>query len=402
MTFGLHILRLASVYQMDRTAVDHEAGRFDIIGGMQTHVASLTREVARRGIDQTVLTARLSGPRRSEHPHPGVTVHRLGRPSPQLRQLWSLDAWRYSGQVEPDLVHVHQGEDVAVLPLGVDFARHHRVPLVVTVHCSMVHTMRPRGWREWAVKAAGAAVERSLLSRAAAIVTLTTTTARHLSQWTDPGRIHVIPSGVDLNLFDRQYPDPTPDAGHPRILYVGRLAFQKDVPTLLHAFALLPNPARLVVVGDGPRAVEARKLVARLGLVPRVDFLGAVPHDDVPAHMQHGDVLALPSRYEELGSVLLEAMAAALPVVATRVGGIPSAVVDGETGFLVSANDPGAMAAALDNVLRDEELRKRMGAAARRRAAAFSWKNLARRVVSLYTDVVGAFPHPRRGRTLSA
>jgi glycosyltransferase involved in cell wall biosynthesis len=107
----------------------------------------------------------------------------------------------------------------------------------------------------------------------------------------------------------------------------------------------------------------------------------------VPAWLAAADVLVLPSIYEELGSVLLEAMAAGLPVVASAVGGIPDTL--GDAGRLVPPRDPAALAAAVDELLDHPALAAQLGDAARRRATAFSWDVLAGRVLDVYRQVVG-------------
>jgi glycosyltransferase involved in cell wall biosynthesis len=190
---------------------------------------------------------------------------------------------------------------------------------------------------------------------------------------------------VDLRRFARPRPDPAPDLPRPRVLFVGRLAAQKGVTTLLEAVPLLRSPAAVVLVGDGPLRPALERQAARVA-PSRVRFQGFVPHADVPAWLAAADVLVLPSVYEELGSVLLEAMAAGLPVVASAVGGIPDAL--GPAGRLVPAGDPAALAAAVDEVLDDPALAAELTAAARRRAAAFSWDTLAGQVLEVYRQVV--------------
>ena len=169
------------------------------------------------------------------------------------------------------------------------------------------------------------------------------------------------------------------------MLFVGRLAAQKGVATLLDAVPLLRTRAAVVLVGDGPQRAALERQAGHLG-PDRVHFQGFVPHAEVPAWLTAADVLVLPSIYEELGSVLLEAMAAGLPVVASAVGGIPDAL--GDAGRLVPPSDPVALAAAVDELLDDPALAAELGEAARRRATAFSWDTLAGRVLDVYRQVV--------------
>jgi glycosyltransferase involved in cell wall biosynthesis len=145
-------------------------------------------------------------------------------------------------------------------------------------------------------------------------------------------------------------------------------------------------PAAVLIVGDGPERGRLERLAARLG-VDRVRFLGFLPHAVVAGHMCHADVLALPSVYEELGSVLVEALQAGLPIVASRVGGIPAVVEHGRNGLLVRPGDAHALAAALDAVLLDPALARTMGQASRTASDAYRWDALAQRVLGVYRQV---------------
>ncbi|MDP9428451.1 MAG: glycosyltransferase, partial [Actinomycetota bacterium] len=225
------------------------------------------------------------------------------------------------------------------------------------------------------------------LRRTGAVVVLTDRTAAALGADGVPaGRVSTIPSGFDPDLFAGRSPDVFPEAGRPRIGYVGRLAPQKRADRLVQAFARMREPASLVVVGDGPDRERVHALAAGL---PRVHLTGFVEHTAVPAVLASLDVLVLPSAYEEMGSVLTEAMASGLPVVASDVGGIPEVVQHGVTGLLVPPGDVDALAAALDRLAADPGLRARLSAGARARAAEYAWPLLAARVAAVYARVRG-------------
>jgi len=383
-----HVLRLCSVFEPVR--VDGRSARYDPIGGMQNHTATLTRCLDAQGHAQTVVTSRLAGPRGVTRLGRSAVVHRTGLPLPWLRQLWALDALRVvlRWRARPvDVVHAHQGEDLATLPLARLAARRHRCPLVVTVHCSVGHTLTGRGLRTRLLRALGGWVERSALRRADAVVVLTDRTAAALAADGVPAaRVHTIPSGFDPGLFAGGSPDVFPHVARPRIGYVGRLAPQKRVDRLVEAFGRMREPASLVVVGDGPDRERVHGLAAGL---PRVHLSGFVEHTAVPAVLASLDVLVLPSAYEEMGSVLTEAMALGLPVVASDVGGIPEVVRDGQTGLLVPPGDVDALAAALDRLAADPDLRARLSAEAGARAAGYAWPRLAARVAAVYAQVRG-------------
>ena len=388
----MRVLRLCSVFEPRELTPAWVA--YDPIGGMQNHVAELTRCLDRLGVAQLVVTSRLAGPADRTRFGAHGRVIRTGLPVPVLRQGWALAAVRHAlAGGRPDLVHVHCGEDLAVLPLARLAARWHHCPLVATVHLSVRHALRPVTARGALLRAAGGAVEGWLLPGADAVIALTPTTARLLRGGGIPaGRVRIIPPGYDPALFAKAAADPFPGLPRPRVAYLGRLAPQKDVGTLLHAFARLPADTQLLLVGDGPDRAALQRVAQRCG--GRVHFTGFVPHAQVPAVLSHVDLLVLPSLYEDLSSALIEAMAAGLPVVATRVGGTADLVHDGVNGLLVAPRDPAALAAAMGRVLADPAAAARLAAAAGRTAAAYAWPDLARKVLAVYRRVTG----PGRGR----
>jgi glycosyltransferase involved in cell wall biosynthesis len=171
-------------------------------------------------------------------------------------------------------------------------------------------------------------------------------------------------------------------------VYVGRLHVQKGVETLVRAAAHLPPDVEVVLAGDGPQRAQLEALAERTGVRDRVRFEGFVPPAEVPALLATADVFVLPSRYEELGSVLLEAMACGLAIVATRTGGIPSVVEDGVEGLLVPPGSPGELGAAVTRLLADDQLAERLRAGARAASRHYSWDALAERVHGVYRSVV--------------
>jgi 2-deoxystreptamine N-acetyl-D-glucosaminyltransferase/2-deoxystreptamine glucosyltransferase len=398
---NLHVLRLASVFEPDAGALDRVASRFDPIGGLQNHTAALSRCLDRAGVRQTVLTSRLAAPAGARPLGELGVIHRVGVRTTRMRQLWAAAALpRVLRARGIDIVHAHQGEDVAVLLLGLLAAAVHRCPLVVTVHCSVAHTLRETGVRARLVRSVGGLVERKALRRAAAVLVLVPRTAALVvADGVPAGRVHVLPSGYEPRLFEDPGPDPFPELPHPRVGYVGRLAAQKAPHRAVQAFAGVDHRAHLVVVGDGPLRQVVDDAVAASPARDRITCRGFVPHREVPAVLAALDVLVLPSVYEEMGSVLVEAMASGLPVVATHVGGIPEVVCDRVTGILVPPGDVPALATAIDELVRDEDLRTRLGAAARERAGRYSWPCLAARVEQVYAAVREPAAAPHAGMT---
>jgi glycosyltransferase involved in cell wall biosynthesis len=202
--------------------------------------------------------------------------------------------------------------------------------------------------------------------------------------------VTVVPYGVDLRAFQ-----PTPKESRSEVLVgaVARLSKEKGLHYLLEGFAAMAGrhpQARLVLAGDGPERRRLERLAGRLGLAERVRFLGEVPHEQVPAVLQEFDVFAMPSTWEGFGVAALEAEAMELPVVASNVHGIPDVVLDGDTGLLVPPRDPQALASALDRLVSDAGLRRRLGRAARAFVAEhYSWEQNTAQMEALYQAALG-------------
>jgi glycosyltransferase involved in cell wall biosynthesis len=182
------------------------------------------------------------------------------------------------------------------------------------------------------------------------------------------------------------------------ILFVGRLVRRKGVDDLIAAFNLLQSDipaARLEIVGDGPERMKLEKLVSDLDLGEKVSFLGSLKGISLNEKYLECDVFVMPSRtlkddVEGFGTVFLEAGLAGKPSIGTNSGGIPEAVIDGQTGILVPEADIKGLASALKRVLSDETLRKRLGENAHRRVLAeFTWEATTRRLVEIMSEPAG-------------
>ena len=179
--------------------------------------------------------------------------------------------------------------------------------------------------------------------------------------------VTVVPYGVDLGRFH----SPARNGRHPAILTVGavaRLSPEKGLDDLLRAVALLAGRGvalRVVLAGDGPSRASLTRLAAALGIAGRVEFRGEVSHEQVPAVLAELDIFVMPSRAEGFGVAALEAQAMQVPVVATRVHGIPDVVQEGVTGLLTLPRDVEALAGAIGRLAADAELRAEMGGAGR-------------------------------------
>jgi glycosyltransferase involved in cell wall biosynthesis len=182
--------------------------------------------------------------------------------------------------------------------------------------------------------------------------------------------VHLIPHGVDLARFR---PTPPPDGEVLSLLAVGRLVPKKGFPVLIEAASRLLAPFCLRIVGDGPEREALERQIAEAGLEGRVELAGPRTHDDLPAEYAAADIVVVPSVMDATGdrdglpNVVLEAMSSARPVIASDVGAVSSAVVDGRTGVLVPPGDAAALAGALEFLVDQPECRERLGREARAR-----------------------------------
>jgi glycosyltransferase involved in cell wall biosynthesis len=256
---------------------------------------------------------------------------------------------RAARRVDADLLHAHW------LPAGWVAQRSGR-PYVVQVWGTDVELARRAPW-----------LARRVL-RGARLVIAASNDLAERARALGAREVRVIPSGVEL-------PERVGTEAEPaEVLYAGRLSPEKGVLELLDAAQGL----NLVVAGDGP-------------LRDRVPFArGFVPHDELQQLYARAAVVACPSRREGFGVACLEAMAHGRPVVATHVGGLLDLVVDGETGIVVPPRDPAALRSALERLLADPDLRRRLGAAGRDRARThFSWEKVTDATLAAYAEAVG-------------
>ena len=213
-----------------------------------------------------------------------------------------------------------------------------------------------------------------IFSTASAIVAVSDFAASQLRhRFSDAAsRVHRIYNGIDCDEFQPAEPSPPP-----LILSIGRLINKKGFDVLIDACASLQNSAqefRCEIVGDGPLSAQLQARIDRHGLNKQVLLAGPRPQSEIAARLRKATLLVLPCRVDadgamdNLPTVIMEAMASALPVVSTDVGGIAEMVRDGETGLLVSQNDPNATAEALSRLIANRELAQSFGRKGRERA----------------------------------
>ncbi|UBV44325.1 glycosyltransferase (plasmid) [Deinococcus taeanensis] len=287
-------------------------------------------------------------------------------PLPRRLSLFARGAgtllWRCLS-ARPSLVHLHSAAygSFARKALLLWAARGvFRVPTVLHLHAGEFETFYG------ACPPLARALVRATLRRADRVITLSPALAAAVTRIAPGARVTVAANGVALAPAARVLARRAP-----RVLFAGVLIDRKDPVGLLRAWAACPRPpgARLVFAGDGPLRADLEALAAELGVSRSVDFRGWLDPAGVAAEMDQADILALPSHFEGQPLSLLEGMARGLALLSTRVGGIPDLIEDGVSGRLVPPGDPGALSAALAELLSDQDARARYGAAAYARAA---------------------------------
>jgi glycosyltransferase involved in cell wall biosynthesis len=352
------------------------------VGGSERHLLTLLPALRARGVDARFLgldVAHTDAPRLyAELDRLSVPYSRV-RCGPDVDPRLAVDVTRAVRRERPELLHshlVHGDVYGAVASLAT------RTPIVSSRHNDDRYLLGPFRY-----------VDRAFARRARRIIAISDAVRRFLERAGLPReKLVTIRYGLDdlpatpseLTPAEAGVPD-----GVPLVLAVGRLTPQKDHATLLRAFGRLHEShpsACLAILGIGPLEGETRALARGLGLDRAVFLPGRL---EIRDWLERADVFAHTSRWEGFGMVLLEAMLASLPIVATRVSAVPEVVEDGATGLLVPPGDDDGVGRALAALL-DEPLRARqLGEAGRARARReFSVARMAERTIALYGSVL--------------
>jgi glycosyltransferase involved in cell wall biosynthesis len=319
-------------------------------GGLEVMAELLARGLQGRG-HEVVLFGRRGAPLAQRLKHDVRFEPLPGGFDLNPRALWA--AGRALRRHRPDTVLVNTAKDPRIT--GV-VARAMGIPVIFRHENDQPYRDRPDhrlyyGWVPARHVVNSEATRRTILSSAG---------------WIEPERVVVIPNGIDVARFARAQPlDLNLPPGAVAIGYIGRFEPRKGVRELASAWPRVAEAvpdAYLVIAGWGPLEDELR---SSLGTMPRVRWLGF--RTDVPEVMRSLDVLAVPSHWEGFGLVAAEALAAGVPVVATRTSSLPEIVADGMHGRLVAPHSSGELAEALIQLARDPALRRRMGEAGRER-----------------------------------
>ena len=389
-------------------------------GGMNVYVRDLSRELVRRGHQVDVYTRSQNPniPRISQKLGTGARVihlpagperpydkHRVHDHLPEFVE--GVLAQAESDDIEYDVIHSHYWLSGAAAQL---LRGNWGAPLVHMFHTlgkmkNFVAEERPREQET----ERRVAVEMDIVDFADALIAATPAEEDQLTQLygADPGRIHVISPGVDV---DRFHPIP---AAHAKdriaicpdrriILFVGRIEPLKGIDNLLRAIARivdrlpeLRDGLCVPIIGGEPHRVDEddemirlQELREELGIRDVVTFLGSKNQDTLQYYYSAAEMVVMPSDYESFGLVALEAMACGTPVIASDVGGLSFLVKDGRTGYRVPAGDIEGLAEKIGHLLTNELSRRRIGQRAECWAETYAWANIAEQIECVYSQVM--------------
>jgi starch synthase len=376
----------------------------EVYGGAGTHVEYLARELR----SLTELSVHCWGAPRTE---PGVTSHQpwnaLSEPKPESStlQAMSINLAMAAAVKGVDLAHSHTWY--------ANFGGHLSKLMWSIPHVVTIHSLEPL--RPWKAEQLGGGYalsmfcERTATEGADAVIAVSHGVREDVLKCypaVDPDRVQVIHNGIDPEIYR---PQPSPetlrgfgiDPSRPFVLFNGRVTRQKGLPLLLAATLKLDPQYQVVIVASSPDTPEIAAEVAALagrvsaerGNLVWIDHF--IPREDLIHLHSHATVFVCPSIYEPFGLVILEAMACETAVVASRVGGIPEIVVEGETGYLVDFNPADldgftdGLAERIEKLLADPTLAAKMGSAGRERVLRhFGWGAIAAQTLRLYEQLL--------------
>jgi D-inositol-3-phosphate glycosyltransferase len=366
-------------------------------GGQNVHVAALASALVSRGHEVVVYTRRDS-PRLAQRVEmgAGLAVEHLeagpAAPIPKDDLLayvpdLAADLAPRLAAFSPAVVHAHFWMSGMA---GIDAARGLDIPVVQTFHALGSVKRRMQGSSDTS-PAVRIDHERAVAREVDRVIASCTDEARELVvQGASFARIDVVPSGVDCKLFRPIGPVARRTRAR-RLLAIGRLVPRKGVDDVIAALQWLSDTELVVAggptvseIGEDPEAIRLMQLAEDCGVADRVHLVGQVPHARLPALIRSADLVVCLPWYEPFGIVPLEAMACGVPIVGSAVGGLLDTVIDGVTGVLLHPRQPERAAAAIRDLLADDQLRQAMGVAGRERARGYTWMRVARSTERTY------------------
>ncbi len=360
------------------------------IGGAEIAIQEITKRLA--DFEFVLVTAKLKRELTAEEQIENVRVVRIGKGSAFDKYHLIRDGYRVAKQYgQFDMVWGVMASYAGFAALRYK-KRHPQVPFLLTLQegDSRAHIYKHVWWCWWYFK--------QIFRRADYIQAISTYLADWAKEMGATGAVDVVPNGVEVN---DQLPMTNDQitvrkklgiADKSRmVVTVSRLVKKNGVEDLVRSFQYLPDGYHLLIIGIGELEAHLRDVVMGLSLSNRVHFIGQVSYDEVQKYLRVSDVFCRPSYSEGLGNAFLEAMAAGVPVVATRVGGIPDFLRDGETGWFCRVGDPKDISEKIQYVLDSKNTREIddvVDRAFRMVKEQFSWESVSERIHNLFARMI--------------
>lgn len=232
-------------------------------------------------------------------------------------------------------------------------------------------------------------LKKLFLKRADLVICVSKEVKKLASQYLSQNKLIVIPSGVDIKHFKQKRAKQNLSR-KPIIISVCKLIKRKDVISLIRAFEKIKKngvEAKVLIIGTGPEKENLKKVVEEKGLQQSVDFVGKIAYHQIPKYYQKADIFVNTTLHEPYSNTNLEAMASGLPVITTNGEGVNSNVSK-ECGIFISKKNPDNLAKALTKLIRNREIREKMGKSGRKRVEEkYSWEAIAKQFISIYQDI---------------
>lgn len=390
-------------------------------GGMNVYVHQLTRTLGKLGVRVDVFT-------RSQDEHVPHVLHDLGYhnrvvhipagpevplPKAELERyipkfVQGIKSFAESKNIHYDLIHSHYWMSGLA---AIELSQTWNIPFLHMFHTLVLMKNRIAQTPQEMEGEYRILGEKKVISKANRIIAATLAEKSQLEflYKAPSSKISVIPPGVDTRHF---YPIPKDEAkevvGVPEdshtILFVGRIEPLKGIDKLIQAIAIIQKngelrccPHNLVIIGGEPNAkpeemnaemARLQDMVEDLGIENFVIFLGKQDQQLLPYYYSASEIVVMPSHYESFGMVALEAMACGTPVVASQVGGLAFLVRDGETGFVVPGNDVQMLAKRLVELIKDKDLRNKLGNKSAEYAQLYAWEIISEKMIEVYNQVL--------------
>lgn len=390
-------------------------------GGMNVYVHQLTRTLGKLGVRVDVFT-------RSQDEHVPHVLHDLGYhnrvvhipagpevplPKAELERyipkfVQGIKSFAESKNIQYDLIHSHYWMSGLA---AIELSQTWNIPFLHMFHTLVLMKNRIAQTPQEMEGEYRILGEKKVISKANRIIAATLAEKSQLEflYKAPSSKISVIPPGVDTRHF---YPIPKDEAkevvGVPEdshtILFVGRIEPLKGIDKLIQAISIIQNngelrccPHNLVIIGGEPNAkpeemnaemARLQDMVEDLGIENFVIFLGKQDQQLLPYYYSASEIVVMPSHYESFGMVALEAMACGTPVVASQVGGLAFLVRDGETGYVVPGNDVQMLAKRLVELIKDKDLRNKLGNKSAEYAQLYAWEIISEKMIEVYNQVL--------------